>query len=153
VIERTEELALAARLPILVGGQQVELRTLNLDESDKWLKQLDALGEVELSDLSVDEQVRIVLAYDVDNVLGNQRDARKRFTKQELYDALNQMVKAEVPFLEDARSVVMGFGQNLSPLMYQLLVRLPSEKSTSGDSPSGDSTPLPSEPGSRKKDS
>jgi hypothetical protein len=36
VSERTEELALAARLPIMVGGQPINLRTLTLEESEKW---------------------------------------------------------------------------------------------------------------------
>lgn len=143
MIERTEELGLAAYLTISVGGQQVRLRTLDLDESEAWLAQVDAVGKVESTDIPLDVQLDLVRAYDKDGVLGD--DLRKHFTKRELYDATNQMVSAEAPFLEDARSVVEASGRSLwkgmGALMYRLVVQSLRESSTNGPAQSGGSTP------------
>lgn len=142
MIPRTEEDGLAARLPITVGGEAVTLRTLNLDESEAWLARLDDIGKIEGASIPVDVALDLVLAYDVDGTLGDPVAARKRFTKRELFDAVNQMASAEDPFLEDARSVVAASGlyRNLSPLMYQLVIRSQQASSTNGASPSGAST-------------
>lgn len=141
MIERTEEDGLAARLTITVGGQRTTLRTLNLDESDEWLKGLDELGELTPTGVPAEKLLALIVAYDVDGVLGG--DLRKRFTKVELQSAVNQMVSAEAPLAEESRSVVTGSGlfRNLGPLAYQLAVRSQSESSTNGDSQSGGSTP------------
>lgn len=169
MIERTEELGLAARLPIVIGGQPVALRTLNLDESEEWQGKLAAaVAEFDLPS-SADptalftaiarQPTRIMLAlvegYDVDHALG--ANLRQRFTQRELYAALKQMVSAEAPFVEDARSVAEAFGPQLRMLAWQLLARLgapsPPASSTNGRSPTGDSTPTLSVVGSPKSES
>jgi hypothetical protein len=163
VIERTEELGLAARLPISVGGQLVQLRTLNLDESERWLGKVSAAvarldvpdtgnPATVLADLAKQPAVvmlELVRAYDVENVLGTATALRKRMTQRELYDAVKQMVRAEAPFLEDARSVVEAFGPQLramaAGLLYRMSVQSQPANSTNGRSLSGASTPDNSE--------
>lgn len=143
MIERTEELALAARLPIVVGEENVTLRTLNLDESDDWLKLLDDLGDLDSMGVPTEKLISLVLAYDIDGVLGgNETSLRKRFTKRQLQAAVEGMVTAEAPLAEQSRSVVTASGlfRNLGPLAYQLAVRSQQESSTSGPSLAGAST-------------
>lgn len=137
--DRTEEDGLAARLNISVGGEPVTLRTLNLNESEDWLKRLDDVGKVEGNSIPVDVALDLALAYDIDGVL---TDARTRFTKRELFDALNQMASAEDPFALDARSMVgaSGLFRNLSPLLYLVANRSLQASSTNGASQSGAST-------------
>lgn len=135
---RTEELGLAARLPIVVGGEQVELRTLNLDESEKWQAKLaDGIAGFDIpesNDPSVvfaalakqptKVMLELVTAYDVGKVLGTPASLRKRITQRELYAAVKQMVSAEAPFVTDARSVVEAFGPQLRALAATMLERV-----------------------------
>ena len=147
-MERTEELGLSGKLPIYVGGSPVELRTLNLEESEKWLGRLRTLDD---KGIGVDELLDLVLAYDVEKVLGPRASVRKRMTQRELSATFNQMVRAELPFLKDAPSVESEFGRLLAQgVLGRLFLR---ESSTNGRSPSGDSPPKPSVPTSRKNGS
>lgn len=169
-IPRTEELALAGRLPIVVGGQRVELRTLNLEESERWLEQLSsaaaqaaqdvqAIDEpgpgallVAVAKLPIPTMLEAVRAYDVDGRLP--ANLKQRFTAAEVYAALKTMVRAEVPFLEDARSAAEAFGPQLRAMAASVLWTLfRQENSTSGPSLSGDSTPADSEEDSAKSSS
>ena len=151
--DRTEELGLAARLPVQVGGETVELRTLNLDESEKWLARFGKL-EVE-ADMPAQAMLDLVIAYDVEKVLGPSASLRKRFTQRELHDALEQMVRAEAPFQEAARLVVKASGLAATPgsLMYHLIVRSLRANSMSSPLPNGDSTQQASGSNSPKKGS
>lgn len=124
--ERTEELALSGLLPLTIGGQPVELRTLTIEESDRWLGQLAAdlaALEVPISEhdgmamltgfltSSAGAALRLIAAYDVEGVLGGIDAVRAKASKRELKAALEQMVTAEDPFGEDgARSVAAAFG-------------------------------------------
>lgn len=166
MIERTEELGLAARLPIVVGGSVVNLRTLNLDESETWQAQLAA----KVTDFDLPDQgdaaavltaftkqptsvmLELVLAYDADGRLP--ADLRKRLTQAELYAAIKQMVIAEFPFVMDARSMAEAFGPQLRAMAASVLFSLSQRGSLpSGPSPIGESTPKPSVKGSRKNGS
>lgn len=139
MIERTEELGLAGHLPISVGGRRVELRTLNLDESEKWLARLDDIGRMEVNRLPTEVLLGLVMAYDVDGQLASADTSQ--FTKRELFDAANQMASAEDPFLEDARSAAVASGaKHMAPLTYQLVIRSLPANSTNGASQSGAST-------------
>jgi len=151
--DRTEELGLAARLPIVVGGERVDLRTLNLDESEKWLAKFGKL-EVE-ADMPAQAMLDLVIAYDVEKVLGTSAALRKRFTQVELKDALEGMVTAEAPFAMEARSVVKASGLAMTPgpLMYHLIVRSLRANSMSSPLPNGDSTQQASGSNSPKKGS
>lgn len=166
MIERTEELGLAARLPIVVGGQLVELRTLNLEESEVWLGKLaEIAGNFDLPDKADPNAVlaafakqppramlEMVQAYDLDEQLP--RNLKQRFTQAELYNALKTMVRAEAPFLEDARSAAEAFGPQLRVMAASVLFNLYQQaSSTNGLSPSGDSTPDPLEIVSPRNDS
>lgn len=154
MIDRTEELGLSARLPLVVGGQPVELRVLDLNESDKWLALLNPI-DIE-TDMSTQLMLDLVVAYDVDKVLGTAAELRGRMTKRELNDALNQMVRAEDPFEEASRSVVAASGvlSNMpNSLMFHLVNRLRRASITNGHSPIGASTPSRSERRSRKNGS
>lgn len=166
MIERTEELGLSARLPIVVGGQQVELRTLNLEESETWQAKLAAaVAKYDLPE-SPDPatlfaafvrqptgvMLDLVLAYDLDKKLGTRAALRKRMNQRELYAAVKTMVSAEAPFLEDARSVVEAFGPQLRAIAASVLttaaIQSQRGNSTSGPSPNGVSILTPSEVGS-----
>ena len=141
--ERTEELGLAGRLPISVGGEPIELRTLSLDESDKWLALLKPI-DLE-TEISTELMLSLVVAYDVDHVLGG--DLRTRMTKRELNDAVDQMVSAEDPFEEASRSVVAASGllANIpTGLMYHLVNQSRRASITSSSSTNTASTPSPS---------
>lgn len=151
--ERTEELGLSARLPIVVGGQEVTLRTLNLDESDEWQKQFAALELSTDTDgdaaTATDKMLGLVEAYDVDGALG--AALRKRFTRRELYDAVKQMAASENPFLSEEPSVAKAFGQVLAN--HLLLTQFQPASSMNGQPPTGASTRRRSAASSRKKDS
>lgn len=152
-MERTEELGLAARLPIVVGGQPVELRILNLDESEKWQEQFEQF------DVSFDTpaeakrttaaMLELVTAYDIDGALGV--DLRKRFSRGELYAAFKQMTRAEMPFLEDAPSAAQVFGEMLASRL--VVGQFQSASSTNGRSPTGAAIRKTSASGSRRKGS
>ena len=153
MLERTEELGLSGRLPIVVGGQQVALRTLNLDESETWQQQFAdfdiSIESPAASKRTSDAMLELVQAYDIDGTLGN--NLRTRFTRRELYDALMQIAKAEMPFLEDAPLAAKAFGEALAG---QLMVgQFQQANSTNGHSPTGTSTRRRSANGSRKKGS
>lgn len=151
--ERSEELGLAGRLPIVVGGQPVDLRTLNLDESDEWQKQFAAFDvafdSAEEAKRTTDAMLELVIAYDVDSRLGP--DVRKRFTRAELYAAFKQMAQAEIPFLADSPSAARVFGETLAARL--VVGQFPQESSTSSPSPNGDSTPALSVVGSARNSS
>lgn len=153
MIERTEELGLAGRLPIVVGGQLVELRTLTLEESEIWQDGLTALvADFDLPDQNRPDAVlaafvrqpasamlKMLEAYDVDGRLP--KDLKKRMSQAELYNAVKAAVLAELPFLTDARSAAEAFGPQLRAMATSVLFSLYQQaSSTSGPLPSGDST-------------
>ena len=154
-------------LPITMGGQPYELRTLGLDESDAWLAQVAAkLSEVDLPDAptgadsitalmtwSSGAVLSLVLAYDLGNALGGEAAIRAAMSKQELKAAMDAMVTAEDPFGEAvAHSVAVGFGapsRFLASGMRMVLTQMIAsqlERSTAGLSGPTASTMAPSEP-------
>lgn len=156
IADRTEELALAGQLPISVGGRTVVLRTLNLDESEDWLAELgrqvagfeipesdDAFAQI--AQAPAKAMLELVVAYDLDGVLGPGESLRKRMTQRELYDAVQQMVTAEAPFVRDVRSVAEAFGPQLRAVVTSLVMavveRSQQASNTNGRSPIGDSSP------------
>lgn len=147
--ERTEDLALRGVLPLTIGGDPVELRTLTLDESDEWLDLLsEKLVAVELPSDSGEAAVRgalsapaasareLVAAYDVDDTIPDIGKA----TKREIKAALDAMVESEDPFGEGvARSVGAAFGapsQLLAEMVAAVLATSPAQAaSTTGPLP------------------
>ena len=123
--ERTEGVALSRSLPVVMGGEPFELRTLSIDESDAWLMQVGAaLAAVDLPEgsdgsdgvglmltASSGTVVGLVAAYDLEDVLGGPDAIRGRMSKRELRANMDAMVTAEDPFGEAvALSVATGFG-------------------------------------------
>ena len=123
--ERTEGVALSRSLPVVMGGEPFELRTLTIDESDAWLMQVGAaLAAVDLPEgsdgsdgvglmltASSGTVVGLVAAYDLEDVLGGPDAIRGRMSKRELRANMDAMVTAEDPFGEAvALSVATGFG-------------------------------------------
>lgn len=171
MFERTEETALAGRLSILVGGEAVELRTLNLDESETWLSKVGAaiagfdlpsgLDAAETFDVIARTPTRVMLelvrAYDVDGTLPEESELRTRFSQRELYAALRQQVTAEAPFVTDVRSVAAEFGpairSGVAAIVADLAARSRPASSTNGHSPNGVSIPELSVVGSPSSDS
>jgi hypothetical protein len=124
VPDRTEDAALSRILPLTVGGEPIELRTLTIDESDVWLgKVADAMARIDippgasqdilqgLLSMASSEAIDLVLAYDVDDTLGGAESFHARATKREVHHALEVMLSAEDPFGEGTgRSVAVVFG-------------------------------------------
>jgi hypothetical protein len=123
--DRTEGAALSRSLPVVMGGEPFELRTLSIDESDAWLMRVGAaLAAVDLPEgsdgsdgvglmltASSSTVVGLVAAYDLDDVLGGEAAIRGRMSKRELRATMDAMVSAEDPFGEAvALSVATGFG-------------------------------------------
>jgi len=81
--------------------------------------------------------------------LGGREGIEERMSVTELHAAVKAMGRAEFPLLGDVRSVVEAFGPQIRayvPLvMAQLGAALQRVSSTSGSSPTGDSTPTASE--------
>lgn len=165
--ERTEGLALSRVLPLLVGGQTVQLRTLSIDESDAWLGLVAArLASVDLDQtLAASESIAelmtwsssavvgLVAAYDLDGTLGGIEAIRSTMSKGELKAAMDAMVTAEDPFGEAvARSVVETLGlpsRFLATFTRMEVTRAIASQlasSTTGPSAPTDSTIGPSEP-------
>jgi len=127
-VERTESQGESGLLTLSCGGQPVTLRALTLAESDAWLATLgDTLASLDVGDeedaRSGDEMLRdllvqasraaldLVVAYDLDGVLGGRDAIRATMTKAELKDALEMMVTVEDPLgPASARSVGVVFG-------------------------------------------
>jgi hypothetical protein len=151
---RTEDDGEAGILRITVGGQPVELRVLTIAESDDWKDQLarrlaamdivdpGADGGALLSTLfrvGADARLDMLVAYDVDHVLGDRESLRRRLTQAELARALDLMVEAEGPFgMADARSVAEAFGKPLQ--VAAGILRALEDLSAPASSPSGPSS-------------
>lgn len=156
--ERTEDVALRGILPITIGGQPVELRTLTLDESDAWLDLLAShLSAIEIPSESGEAAIKgaltapagsarvLVEAYDIDGTIPDIGKA----TKREIKDALEQMVSAEDPFGEGiAHSVARAYGapaQVVAQVLSYVLAMPPQPgPSTTGASNGTGSTTGPS---------
>jgi hypothetical protein len=157
--ERTEAEALAQVLTISVGGEQLQMRTLTIDESDAWLRRLTGAVDVELPQAEGDADtlarmlalpaaaaLDLVAAYDVDDVLGAADSLRTRMTKRELHAALEAMADAEDPFGEGAARLaaeVFGAPSRFLAAMTSLVIdglASPTDGSPSGASAPGAST-------------
>jgi hypothetical protein len=119
--ERTEETGLSGLLEVTIGGQPVRLRALTIAESDEWLARLaTALADAEVmedGETSADtlrqlvthasaSALEMVLAYDLDGMLGGTEGIRTRATKREVADALEMMVTVEDPLGPSTRRLV-----------------------------------------------
>lgn len=124
-VERTEDAGLAGVLDVTMGGEPVRLRALTYDESEVWLERYaDALSSTETTDGDTDEArmrslvtaatrtaLDLVLAYDIDGVLGGADAVRARATRREITAALELMVTVEDPLSATApRLAAMVFG-------------------------------------------
>ena len=127
-VERTEAAGESGLLTLSCGGQPVTLRVLTIAESDAWLDKLgtalasmdvgeeddERTGDQMLRDLLTQASraaLDLVVAYDIDGVLGGRDAIRASMTKVELKDALETMVTVEDPLgPASARSVGVVFG-------------------------------------------
>lgn len=124
-VERTEDAGLAGVLDVTMGGGPVRLRALTYDESEVWLERYaDALSSTETTDGDTDEArmrslvtaatrtaLDLVLAYDIDGVLGGADAVRARASRREIAAALELMVTVEDPLSETApRLAALVFG-------------------------------------------
>lgn len=149
--ERTEDLAIRQVLPITVGGETVELRTLTMDESDVWLRLLmetmdrplgepsDADGMAKMLATPADAAVDLIVAYDIDGTLGPKEDIRARISKREARSAIEVMAEAEDPFGPGARRLVESVFGGASQFLAGVLTTVTSvrEASLSGVSVDG----------------
>jgi hypothetical protein len=151
--ERSEADALRQVIRVPVGGEPVQLRTLTIDESDAWLRKLTGAVDVELPETEGDADtlarllslparaaLELVVAYDVEGVLGDAESLRERMTKRELHDALEAMAGAEDPFGEGAARLadeVCGAPSRFLASMTRLVI----DGLATAPSPSGVSTP------------
>jgi hypothetical protein len=162
-VVRSEDLAARQVLPISVGGERIELRTLSIEESDAWLRTLtgavdidvgaiggDADGLAKLLSLSAQAALDVIAAYDADGVLGGREALSARMTKREVRIALEAMATAEDPFAEGALRLVDEVFGAPSRLLAAMSTMVTSElASRPGASPSGASLPGASTTGPR----
>lgn len=158
---RTEDEAESGFLTVVMGGRDYRLRVLTIGESEEWQTFLSTVlaglqvpesddledGGAAFIDVLLKDGARgrrrVLLAYDLDDVLGGEDYVKKRMTQRELATALEVVLDAEYPFVEERRSVVEAFGM---PLRILALASASAavdtsrqERSLSGLSPSGDS--------------
>jgi hypothetical protein len=154
--ERSEAGALRQVLHLTVGGEPVELRTLTIDESDAWLRRLTGAVDVALPETEGDADtlaqllslparaaLELVVAYDVDGVLGDAGSLRSRMTKGELHAALAAMAGGRGPFFGEGAArladEVCGAPSRFLATMTRLVID--GLASPTAPSPSGVSTP------------
>lgn len=159
---RTEAEAESGYLTVIMGGRPYRLRVLTIEQSEDWQTTLSTTlaglqvpddddvqdGGASFIDALLKDGARgrrkALLAYDRDGVLGGEDYVVKRMTQRELATALEVILDAEFPFVEERRSVVEAFGMPLRVLALASAAAAaavsPSERSASGLSPSGAST-------------
>jgi hypothetical protein len=158
---RSEASILAGILEVQVGGAERSLRVLRITEGRAWKKELGNLI-AEISDLDIpssaddirkmvgifanlpsDRMIALVMAYDVDGVLGGPEKFEAEASEDESYRAFRAMLEATFPFIVDVKGAMTQI-QTL-----RQAAQSASASSTSGLLPTGSSTPKPSKKGSR----
>jgi hypothetical protein len=158
---RSEASILAGILEVQVGGTERSLRVLRIAEGRAWKKQLgDLIAEVSnldipssaddiskmvgiFANLPSDRIITLVMAYDVDNVLGGPEKFEAEASEDESYRAFRAMLEATFPFIRDVKGAMTQI-QTL-----RQAAQSASASSTSGPLSTGTSTPKPSKKGSR----
>lgn len=154
---RTEDLGERGVLPIIMGGRTHELRTLTLRESRAWKRKLaEAIARLDgelhpsadgadfigtLLTIGDEERIAILVAYDVEGVLGGRDHIEDTMRAEELAPAVEAVLDAQAPFGEaDVPSVVAAFGRPvrvLGGLLSTLVATSARESSPSGPSRPG----------------
>lgn len=149
---RSAEDVLAGVLRISIGGIEKRVPTLPMRASAEWQEtlgaQLGGFARSLSSDQSADSLMgfarftqdailEAVLAYDRTGALGGREWLLEHADPSQLYAAFRQMAEVVFPFVSDVRSLLAM----LPGLLAQADVGLTSPSSTSGPSPTGDSTP------------
>lgn len=147
---RSDDEILAGVLTVQVGGAERSLRVLRITEERVWTKQFgEAVGsianlDVDLSAPSAMSQLAgvvatklgdgilgLVLAYDVDNVLGGRTTVEAAASTEEVYRAFRQIFEVVNPFVRDVQTAIS--------YLQMILKATPSTpaSSTNGPSPTG----------------
>jgi hypothetical protein len=160
-----EQRVTQAPITFSLGGETVQLRVLTINESRTWKQYASAkIGELAASKLDgdalvtlltrmlrdgVDEQIDLVLRYDVDGTIPATRvdDERglltsswidERATEYEVEEAFLAVVTVGLPFVRRARSLLAG--QDWTALLKSLReLQSPAGKPTTPRSPSSTS--------------
>ena len=136
--ERSEEARAAGLLYPVIGGQVVELPVLRIRKAREWKKRL---GEVEVEgehdmDYPIEVMLDLLVAYDVQGVLGSRDSVEDRATDREVYDAFREVMAATFPFVPRPESILTDdFTRKVVASLYL------RGSSTSGRSVNGGSTP------------
>lgn len=157
---RTPEDIAAGILRISIGGVEKRVPTLPIRASAEWQEALGAaLGGFARSlaaDQSADSLVGFlaftqgalldaVISYDRTGALGGREWLEENADPAQLYIAFRQMAEVVAPFVTDVRSLLGMLPGLLAD------VGSASPNSTSGPSPTGDSTPAPSRSASTRR--
>ena len=121
-MSRTEEQILARLLVLHVKGEEKELRVLSIAEERRWKATLTAtvagISDIDLDLTNMEQLVSsitsvagdrildLVLAYDVDKVLGEPAWLEANATSEEVYQAFKQILEVVAPFVHDAQAAM-----------------------------------------------
>lgn len=160
VADRTEGAALSGTLHLVIGGRPRELAVLKIKQSREWKAKLgDVAKGIELDDdlgvtiarlanLASEVALDLLVAYDLQEVLGGREAIEEQATDPELFAALEELVKVTYPFADRLRSVAEAFGPQLREIAMRLTAAVAASLSRANFTPmlsgTGDSTPTPS---------
>jgi hypothetical protein len=159
MVERTPEDVAAGVLRFTFGGEERTCPTLKLRASREWIRagvarlpELQAiLGGDQTPDnlaaligLGYDAALEQILEYDRTGSLGGRDWLEEHADPTELFDALRLMGHVALPFVGDLRGLLAILPGLLDGASEEPADESASTSSTSGPSPSGDSTPTPS---------
>ena len=116
-----------------------ELPVLKIKAARAWKAQLGTTRIDDLDDYSVptDIMLDLLLAYDTTGVLGGREAIEEVATDVEVFNAFQEVLRASFPFVSDPLTVIPDFGRIV---VASLLAR-----GMNGHSPTGASTPMPSQ--------
>lgn len=148
--ERTEDARASGLLHFTLGGDPVELPVLRIRAAREWKAKLDAADASGGTDLDhpIEVMLDLLVAYDVQGVLGGRDAIEDRATDREVYAAFSEVLAATFPFVRDSRAMMADdFARMVAVAL------LGRAASTNGRSADGDSPPTPSKRRSRTSSS
>lgn len=148
--ERSEDARASGLLHLAFGGETVELPVLRIRKAREWKKRLadlDLSGDGDM-DYPVEAMLDLLIAYDVQGLLGDREAIEGKATDQELYDAFQEVLLATFPFVKDANLMTTD---DFARIVVTVL--LERANSTNGRLQPGTSPRKPSKSRSRKSSS
>ena len=158
---RHEEEIVGGFLNVTLGGERRKLPVLKIRESRSWkeslavtlrdrvspadFRKVDDVGSIGV--LASDAILDLVLDYDRSNALGGREYVEEHGTDVEVYEILRGVWGLSFPFVKDLQGLMRTYGPLMAELFRGSRSQVaapdpsPSENSTNGHSPNGDSIP------------